>query len=77
MNAREMPIFVKLDEYKDVLDILAMIKTKIGESKIILDKINDLKSEEENALGVWRHEIEEIERTVDSVDKMLFEPEYQ
>ncbi len=75
MEKKGAPIFVKLEEYKDVLDILAMVKTKTNDAKVLLHKINALKKEEENSLQQWQSELEEIERTVDTLDKMLFQPE--
>ena len=77
MEKSEMPIFVKLDEYKDMLDIVAMIKAKVGDARLILDKINELKKEEEVSIANWQNELEDIDKTVDAIDKMLFEPEFQ
>ena len=42
---REMPVFVKIEEYKDVLDVLELIKNKIIQAKDVLGKINELKNE--------------------------------
>ncbi|MCH6575179.1 MAG: hypothetical protein IH795_08245, partial [Bacteroidetes bacterium] len=41
----DMPIYVKVEEYRDVLDVLSMIKNKLHEAEQTLDKINDLKNE--------------------------------
>ncbi len=75
MDKKGTPIYVKLEEYKDVLDILAMIKTKTNEAKVLIQKIYELKKEEDNNLQLWHSELEEIDRTIESVDKTLFEPE--
>ena len=70
----EMPVFVKIDEYKDVLDVMNMIKNKIEEAKEILGKINELKNEEDAELELWHAGLDEVERKVAFVDKALFEP---
>ncbi len=70
-----MPIFVKIEEYKDVLDVINMVKAKIDEAKRTLGKINELKNEEDAELELWHSTLEEMERKVDFVDKALFEPE--
>ncbi|MDP7323134.1 MAG: hypothetical protein QF632_00055 [Candidatus Woesearchaeota archaeon] len=75
MERKGTPIFVKLEEYKDILDILAMIKTKTNDAKVLLHKINELKKEEESSLTLWQKELEEIDRTVDAIDKMLYVPD--
>lgn len=69
-----MPVFVKIEDYKDVLDIIDMIKSKIAEAKEALAKINELKNEEDAELELWRSGIEEVERKVVFIDKTLFEP---
>lgn len=73
-DRREMPIYVKLDEYKDILDIINLLKNKIEEAKSILGKINELKNEEDSELELWKNKLEEVERKVGYIDKTLFEP---
>jgi len=70
----EMPVYVKIDEYKDVLDLIKMIKNKLAEAKELLSRINELKNEEDAELELWHSGIEEIERKIEFVDKALFEP---
>ena len=45
-----MQIFVKIDDYKDVLEIMNMIRNKLGEAKTTLEDINKLKNEEDAEL---------------------------
>ncbi len=70
----EMPVYVKIDEYKDVLDLIKMIKNKLAEAKELLSRINELKNEEDAELELWHSGVEEIERKIEFVDKALFEP---
>lgn len=74
MEDDTMPVFVRIEEYRDVLDIVNMIKNKIEEAKESLGKINELKNEEDAELELWHTGIEEIERKITFVDKTLFEP---
>ncbi len=74
LQGETMPVFVRVDEYKDVLDVMNLIKSKIGEARETLAKLNDLKNEEDAELELWHTSLEEIERKVDFVDKTLFEP---
>jgi len=74
MSDEKMPVYVKMDDYKDVLDVVNMIKNKIQEAKDTLGKINELKNEEDAELELWQTGIEEIERKIEFVDKSLFEP---
>ena len=72
--AEQMPVYVRIDEYKDVLDIMNMIRNKIESAKETLAKINELKNEEDAELELWHTGLEEVERKVVFVDKTLFEP---
>ena len=68
------PVFVKVDEYKDILDILNLVKDKLNEARTTLNKINKLKNEEDNELNLWRSELDEIEKRIGFIDNTLFEP---
>lgn len=70
------PVFVKVDEYKEILDVLDMIKDKIKEIRDTLGSINSLRNEEDAELVMWNNTISEIEKKVDSIDKTMFEPEH-
>ena len=70
----EMPVYVRIDEYKDVLDVMNMIRNKIEDAKETLAKINELKNEEDAELELWHTGLEEVERKIVFVDKTLFEP---
>jgi len=69
-----MPVFVKIDEYKNVLDVMNMIRNKIEDAKEVLAKINELKNEEDAELELWHTGLDEIERKIVFIDKTLFEP---
>lgn len=71
----EMPVFVKIDEYKDVLEVIELMRNKIEQAKDILGRIHDLKNEEDSEIESWKTSIEEIERKVEDIDNTLLEPE--
>lgn len=71
-----MPVFVKVDEYKEILDVLDMIKGKIREIRGVLGSINTLRNEEDAELSMWNNTINEIEKKIEGIDKLMFEPEH-
>jgi hypothetical protein len=75
VDNKEMPIYVRIEEYRDVLDVINMIKSKIQEAKQTLGEINRIKNEEDSELERWHFDLEEVEKKMDYVDKALFEPE--
>ena len=69
------PVFIKVDEYKEILDVLDMIKGKLKEVRETLGNINALRNEEDEELVMWNNTINEIEKKVGSIDRIMFEPE--
>jgi uncharacterized protein Yka (UPF0111/DUF47 family) len=75
MINKEMPVFVKIDDYKEVLDVIELMKNKIEQAKSLIARINELKNEEDSELEAWKTNINEIEQKIDNVDNSLLEPE--
>ena len=71
----KMPVFVKVDEYHNVLDLVKTIRKKMDEAKETLIRIHDLKNEEDHQVEMWQNTLEEIEKKVDFIDQSLNEPE--
>lgn len=74
MNEK-MPVFVKIEEYKDVLDILSVIKGKISDAKEVLNEITELKEKEDSQIDSWNISMEDIDKKIEYLDHTLFEPE--
>lgn len=69
------PVFIKVDEYKEILDVLDMIKGKVKEIRETLGSINALRNDEDAELAMWNSTINEIEKKIEGIDKLMFEPE--
>ena len=69
------PVFVKIEDYKDILDVLDLIKDKLAEAKRTLAYLNELKNDEDAELELWSSTLNEIENKLDDIDRSLFEPE--
>ncbi|MBN2567075.1 hypothetical protein JXB02_03265 [Candidatus Woesearchaeota archaeon] len=69
------PIYVRIDEYKEILDIISLLKSKLGQAKEVLGKIQEVKNQEDTELELWGNAIDEIERKIGYIDKSLFEPQ--
>ena len=70
----EAQVFVKIDEYKDVLRTVGLIKDKLNEAKSTLAKVKELKDQEDSELGGWESKLSEIENKIEGIDHVLFEP---
>ena len=70
----EAQVFVKIENYKDVLHTVGLIKDKFNEAKSTLSKIRELKQEEDSELENWDTKLSEIETKIEGIDQILFEP---
>ncbi len=70
-----MPVFIKVEEYNDVLKLLKQIRKKLDDAKATVLKINDLKNEEDHQLEMWETTLAEVEKKIDFINSSLNEPE--
>ncbi len=68
-----MPVFVKIEDCTDIVDILNLTKDKIKRAHQILERINDLKNQEDAAVASWKRDLEAVEERIKLIDKKLFE----
>ena len=66
-------IFVKIDEYKEVVETLNTAKSKLEELKSIVGQIETIKDQEDSELNMWKEKLEEIEEKVQFMDATLKE----
>lgn len=71
----KMPVFVKLDEYKELVKVLEETKERLANAKELLSKIETLKRQEDSELESWNTELSEAEERIEDVDKILLKPE--
>lgn len=69
------PVFVKIEEYKDITDIMTLMREKMRQAKFLLDKVTELKAQEDRELANWTKELEDVENRLQNIDKTLFEPQ--
>ena len=75
MKRTGAPVFVRIEDYKDILDVLELIKDRLGEAKRTLADINELKNDEDAELELWSSTLNDIEKKLEDIDRTLFEPE--
>jgi len=71
----QMPVFVKIDDYNSVLELMRAIRRKMDEAKETLGKINELKNEEDHQIEMWQSALVEIEKKIEFMNQSLNEPE--
>ncbi|MBC8495457.1 hypothetical protein H8D36_04850 [archaeon] len=66
-------IFVKIDEYNEVLNIVKIVKEKIVRAKETIGKISELKAEEDKEIESWTKNLEGVTANVAEIEKTLSE----
>jgi len=66
-------MFIKADQYKEILKSVDTVKRKIRESEKILDRLNEIKNVKDKEFEKWRSLLEDIERKSVYIDRNLFE----
>jgi hypothetical protein len=72
MMDKKVPVFVKIEEYEEILNILDVIKHKIEVTKTTLGKLKELKGEEDREIEAWTANLDNISRKMIDIDKTLF-----
>ncbi|MBI2137983.1 hypothetical protein HYU13_00185 [Candidatus Woesearchaeota archaeon] len=67
-------IFVKIDEYRNVLDTIRAVKSKIQDAKDNIQKIKNLKDKEDAELATWSAKLSAIEDKIGQMDNSLVKP---
>ena len=75
MDEKKAEVFIKIQEYKEVLDVMELLHHKVKQARVVLRKINELKSQEDAELMEWNNAIDEVERKIQQIDRSLLEPE--
>ena len=68
----ENQIFIKVEENKEVLDLIEVMKKKLEDIKANFDQIELLKKEEEDLMASWKENIKKAEERIVTIDKNIF-----
>ena len=71
MTADNMPVYVKIDDYKEVLETIADLNSKIVDAKALLTNIDAIKSEEESELESWKMGLDDVEQKLLNLNESL------
>jgi hypothetical protein len=75
MPDKNVPVFVKINDYKEILDIVDVMKQKLKETRANLDRIKTLKDQENQELEEWDKNVSEISRRLSFIDSAFFDNE--
>jgi len=65
------PLFVAVDDYTTVRANTNVIRAKLLEAEEYIQRLSDLKIEEEKSFGKWKKYLEDVEKKLTYVDKVI------
>jgi len=68
-----IPIYVKVDKYKELLEVLKTINAKLQAVDKTIDKINNLKSQEDEQLRQWTTNLADIKSRVEKINQAFYD----
>ena len=74
-DVKEKSVFVKLSDYKEIVDLINNLHTKLGQADNTLKRIMETKAEEDKELELWKNTINEVHSKVNYIETTMFEPE--
>lgn len=66
-------VFVKIDRYMELSDMLRQISTKLEDAKQVLKRIKDLKSQEDSEIESWHTELDNVEQRLSEISQSIAE----
>ena len=71
MISESNPIFVKIDKYKEILEVVGVINRKIVNVRQLLSELETLKSKEEDEIMNWEKNMDEITHKIELLKEEL------
>ena len=65
------PVFVKIDKYKDILNIVDVINKKITGVRQILGELEEIKDKEAEEIVNWKNNLDQITHKLESMQEEL------
>ena len=65
------PAFVSVDEYRTIMDNSNRVRDKLAEAEQFVHRLHEIKTEEENVFEKWRGQLEDAERKLGHIDRVI------
>ncbi|MEM2915798.1 MAG: hypothetical protein QXT19_00340 [Candidatus Woesearchaeota archaeon] len=75
MDDSRAPVFVKVEDYNAILELLNKVKERLKQARTLLAKVNELKQEEDRQIENWAKDIDDVEERLTSISQSFTEPQ--
>ncbi|MBI4439628.1 hypothetical protein HY638_01530 [Candidatus Woesearchaeota archaeon] len=71
MNDMNVPVYVKVNDYREVAAAIDSIKNRLSEARQALGRLKELKEQEDSELQSWEATVADAESKVDEIEGAL------
>jgi len=68
-----VPIYVKVDKYRELVEVLKTINAKLANVDKTIEKINALKAQEDTQLQQWNENLSDIKSRLEKINQSFYE----
>lgn len=68
----QAPLFVKIEQYRELTKALAAVDQKLKEAGVLLDELKRIKAEEDSQLAAWQASLNEVRARSAELHTALF-----
>ena len=72
-RVEEKPVFVRLQQYREAMSSIELLKQKIQDVEFIIGKIEELRAQEQIELNSCQNTLNRVKEKLITIDKKLFE----
>lgn len=65
------PIFIKIENYETINEILDFARQKLQQAGMLISKIDELKDEEDRIFENWKAEVMEVKTKIETISNNL------
>jgi hypothetical protein len=69
------PLFVKMENYVEMINTIAEIRAKVEEAKESLKKLEEVKQKEHEEIKKWQFELSNAEKSLSRISEQIPKPE--
>ncbi|HOW36661.1 MAG TPA: hypothetical protein PLK34_00195 [Candidatus Pacearchaeota archaeon] len=71
-KSKEDSVFIKLEKFEESLDLFTDMKKQLVEAEKLLNKIKEVKEQENDELVSWTTKMESMKNQIERIDKNIF-----
>ena len=65
------PVFVKIERYKEIIELIQVIDKKISAANQMLSELEEIRHKEDEEIATWQRNISDVEHKMQAIRDQL------